>query len=141
MAPAKTSDPLLSTLSQILVRQYMPAFDMLGHALASCPARLWKACVWAAEGIDPDVATFWYLGVHTLFWTDVYMFGDVKKFSPPKPFGKEEFQADFVMPARAYDLGELQAYLAHCRKATVARLGQLDATSAMATTKFRWLPC
>jgi len=111
-------------------RQFGAALDMLDHAMAACPDRLW--------GDSEPQPPFWYLAYHTLFWLDLYLSGEVEGFAPPAPFGLEELDPAGVLPGRAYSREELRAYLAHCRRKCRATIAGLTAERARERLVFRW---
>ncbi len=100
--------------NQMLWRQFGAAIEMLHDALADCPDELWEARLWADQP-DQWVATgfssFWYLGYHTLFWLDLYLYGAEEGFTPPAPFALVEMEANETL-SPTYTRAELLGYLA-----------------------------
>jgi len=92
-----------ATVKESLWNQFGASLDMLENAIVMCPDEQWGQ-------VD-----FWYLAYHTLFWTDLYLFGSVEEFEPPAPYTLDELDPDGVFPDHAYSRDEMRTYLAHCR--------------------------
>jgi uncharacterized damage-inducible protein DinB len=91
----------MESLNRMVWQQFGAAIDMLENAIKACPDALWE-----------NGSKFWYLGFHTLFWTDYYLSDSTpmeKDFTPPAPFTKSDFEYD-RMPERVYEKAELLAY-------------------------------
>jgi len=96
----------MESLNLLLWQQAGAAIDMLENALTACPDNLWRS-----------ESNFWYLGFHTLFWTDYYLSDETpmeKDFMPPAPFAKTDFEID-LMPERTYEKQELLSYCQYVR--------------------------
>lgn len=105
-------------LRTALWQQFGAAIDTLGNAIDACPATLWHEPLWPDRSDPPmpaEVAAFWYVAYHTLFWLDFYVSGSEDGFAPPAPFTLSEFEAG-ALPERPYTPDELRAYLAHGRR-------------------------
>lgn len=118
-----------------LWQQFGAAIDMLDNALFSCPDELWESPMWQEE--PSGFAEFWYIGYHTLFWLDLYLFGAVEGFCPPEPYGLEEIEAG-LLPPRTYTKTELRAYLIHCRTSCQAIIDALTDERAQQRCRFSW---
>jgi hypothetical protein len=123
-------------LSEILWRQFGAAVDMLENALRLCPDELWSARLWGGE--RPELSEFWYVGYHTLFWLDLYLFGSVEGFAPPAPFGLEELDPAGLLPERRYRREELLSYLDHGRRRCRASIDALTDENARRLCKVAW---
>jgi len=120
----------------ILWRQFGAAIDMLEDALRGCPEALWSARLWGGE--RSDLSEFWYVGYHTLFWLDLYLFGSVEGFLPPAPFTLDELDPAGLMPERRYAVEELLSYLDHCRSKCRASIEALTGEKARRLGKVAW---
>jgi DinB superfamily len=104
----------------ILWAQFGAAIDMLDNALVVCPDSLWRQRLWRVPSSDhplpPELAEFWYLAYHALFWLDLYLSGSAEGFAPPAPFTLEELDPAGVVPERPYTKAELRTYLAYARQ-------------------------
>src|SRR5262252_4616370 len=97
----------------ILWKQFGAAIDMLDNALVACPDSLWRLRLWRDpldHPLPPELAEFWYLAYHTLFWLDLYLSGSAEGFAPPAPFTLDELDPDGAVPARPYTREELRTY-------------------------------
>jgi hypothetical protein len=95
------------SINSYIWQQFGAAIDMLENAIIACTPELWN-----------DGSRFWYLGFHTIYWTDYYLSDQTPKesdFMPPAPFTRSEFEYD-AMPDRVYDKEELLQYLAYARQ-------------------------
>src|SRR5690606_39773456 len=73
------------------------AIDTLGDALNACPDELWEGRLWEDkpdQWVAAGFSAFWYLGYHTLFWLDLYLYGAEEGFMPPEPFRSEEHTSE-----------------------------------------------
>lgn len=122
---------------QIVWRQYGAAIDVLGDAIAACPADLWRARLYDDPGARPEYAEVWYRAYHTLFWIDLYLFGAEEGFMPPEPFALIEMEED-DLPDRVYSREALQGYLAFCRRKCRETLLALDDEAANRVCRFAW---
>ena len=96
----------MESLNLLLWQQFGAAIDMLENALTACPDKLWQ-----------NGSNFWYVGFHTLFWTDYYLSDETPKeedFMPPAPFTKTDFDYA-LMPERVYEKHELLTYCQYVR--------------------------
>jgi hypothetical protein len=97
----------MESLNFMVWQQFGAAIDMLENAIKACPATLWQS-----------ESKFWYLGFHTLFWTDYYLSDGTpreKDFAPPAPFTKSDFEEDGRLPERVYGKTELLGYCQYVR--------------------------
>jgi hypothetical protein len=127
-----------ATWKAILWRQFGAALDMFENALRTCPDELWQAPMWGENSDRPDLAQFWYVAYHTLFWVDLYLSGAVEGFVPPAPFTLAELDPAGVLPERPYSQAELQGYLEHCRQKARATIEALTDEKAQRLCNFTW---
>jgi hypothetical protein len=111
---------------------------MLAMALAGCPDRLWRVYLWGEDSERPDLAEFWYIAYHTLFWLDFYLSGSEEGFAPPPPFTLDEFDPAGIVPDPPYTRDQLQAYLEHGRKKCQATIEALTDEQARRRCTFPW---
>jgi hypothetical protein len=129
----------IDTIWKTAVRQqFEAALDMLENTLRACPERLWRARLWGEGSDRPDLAEFWYVLYHTLFWLDLYLSGSVEGFAPPAPFTLEELDPAGLIPARPYTKDELQTYLEHDRARCRATIEALTEAHARKRCTFSW---
>jgi hypothetical protein len=128
----------IPSCSAVLWSQFGAAIDMLDAALRACPDDLWRERLWRHEAARPDLAQFWYIAYHALFWLDLYLSGAVEGFAPPAPFGLEELDPAGLLPVRPYTRDELLTYLAHCRRKSRAALDALTDEKAQQRCQFAW---
>lgn len=119
-----------TTWRTILWQQFGGAIDMLENGIVTCPEELWSD-----RNQRPE---FWYVVYHTLFFLDLYLSGSVEGFAPPRPFTLDELKPD-VMPERVYTKGELQNYLAHCRRKCRAVIAALTDERESERCRFEWI--
>lgn len=100
----------------IIWGQLGAAIDMLDNAIRACPDELWSDPAKPPAWNDRGVVGFWYLVYHTLFFLDLDFSDSPDGFAPPAPFTLDELDPAGLLPDRPYTKGELQSYLAHCRK-------------------------
>ena len=122
----------------VLWQQLGAAIDMLDNALRACPDHLWRARLWN-EPEKPELAEFWYLAYHTLFWLDLYLSGAVEGFVPPAPFTLDELDPAGIVPEPPYTRYVLLAYLDHDRKKCQATIEALTDETAWRRCKFPWV--
>lgn len=126
--------------NQMLWRQFGAAIEMLHDALADCPDGLWEARLWEDQPdqwVAAGFSSFWYLGYHTLFWLDLYLYGAEEGFTPPAPFDLVEMEANETLP-RTYTRAELLGYLAYCRDKCQATINALSSAEAGRLCRFPW---
>ena len=102
-----------------LWQQFGAAIDMLDNAIRACPERLWHGRLWSTASepaLLEDIAAFWYLSYHALFWLDFHLTASEESFAPPPPFTLSELDPAGVIPERAYTREELRSYLLHLRE-------------------------
>jgi hypothetical protein len=111
--------PMDSLWRTMLWKQFGAAIDMLDNALVARPDSLWRQRLWrdpSDQSLPPELAEFWYVAYHALFWLDLYLTGSVEGFAPPAPFTLEELDPAGVVPERPYSRDELRTYLAYARQ-------------------------
>lgn len=129
-----------STLNTELWRQFGASLDMFENAIDKCPDHLWNYNYSTgkdtadAKNIDDIRSTFWYIGLHTLFFTDYYLDMDPDNFKMPEVFGISQEDIDDVMPRKMHSKAELLEYCEHCRKKLRNLLVDMDEAKA----SFRW---
>ena len=126
--------------SEMLLRQFGKALDVLEDGLRSCPDELWETMLWEDEPdqwVAKGFSKFWYLGYHTLFWLDLYLTGAEEGFIPPKPFDLVEMFDDELLP-RTYTREELLWYLGYCRQRCQEAIGPLTTEEAHRMCTFPW---
>jgi enamine deaminase RidA (YjgF/YER057c/UK114 family) len=135
-------DPFWRT---ILWAQFGAAIDMLDNALVACPDSLWRHRLWQVISAEPtdyslpqELAEFWYLAYHTLFWSDLYLSGSAEGFAPPAPFTLEELDPAGVVPSRPYTKDELRSYLAYARQKCHTAFSSLTDERARQPVDFPW---
>jgi hypothetical protein len=122
----------------IIWQQFNAAIDMLGNALVACPDELWNARLWGGKSHEGELAQFWYVAYHSLFWLDLYLTGSVEGFAPPAPFTLAELDPAGLLPERQYTRGELLSYLKHDRHKCQVTLAALTAKQARQRCCFPW---
>jgi len=126
------------TWRKILWQQFGAGIDMFANALRDCPDELWRVHLWGEHSEQPELAEFWYIAYHTLFWLDLYLFGAVEGFTPPAPFNLDELDPAGVVPETPYTRAELQTYLEHCRVKCRETIEGLTDQQAMRQCSFPW---
>ena len=116
---------------QMVWRQLGGAIDMLENAVAACPDGVWRA------GEPPRA--LWYVTFHTLFFLDLYTFGTLEGFAPPRPFTPDELDPAGVYPERVYSRDELGEYLRACRDKCRSAVAALTQEAAARRCEFGWL--
>lgn len=122
----------------ILGRQLGAALDMFEGALRACPDELWEHPMWGERSDRPDLAAFWYVAYHALFWLDLYLYGAVDGFAPPPPFTLDELDPAGIVPSPAYSRETLLGYLAYCRQKCRAILESMTDEQAQRPCRFPW---
>jgi hypothetical protein len=112
-------------------RQFAAAIDMMDHAIAACPDRVWD------DGATPPNLV-WYSAFHAAFFLDLYLSGSVEGFAPPAPFTMSEADPRGVMPERTYTKEELRTYLAHSRAKCRGVMEALTEERARRRHRFPW---
>lgn len=113
-----------------IAAQFGAALDMLENAVRACPEALWED-----RGHEPEV---WYLVYHTLFWLELYFYGQEEGFAPPAPFTLDELDPAGILPERVYSKDELLGYLDHGRERLDATLTGLTEARARQRCRFGW---
>lgn len=112
--------------------QYGAALDTLEDAINLCPDHLWAAALWK-DAEDARYGQFWFIVYHTLFWTDLYIFGSYPDFVPPPPFKRG------VLPEIPYTKAQICQYLDECRGKCQATIEGLTDEQAHRLCKFNWI--
>jgi hypothetical protein len=113
--------------------QFLAAVETLDTAVAACPEEVWSA------GQTPGTAP-WYLAFHTAFWLDYYLSEPPEEsFTPPPPFGREEFDPEGVMPPRVYSREEIRTYIAYSRQKAQARFQNIPNGELSRRFKSGWM--
>ncbi len=124
-----------------LWRQFGAAIDTLDDAIRACPENLWRGTLWTPTW-DADLtfknSEFWNVCHHTLFWTDLYLFGTGDGFAPPAPFTTEELDPNGKLPERVYAKHELRTYLQYVRETCQRTLIALTDDEARRPCMFPW---
>jgi hypothetical protein len=118
--------------------QFAAAIDMLENAIQACQDELWRVRLWGEHSTRPELAEFWYIAYHTLFWLDLYLSGSVDGFIPPAPFTLDELDPAGLVPERPYTREELLMYLEHARSKCQATIETLTDEQAKLQCKFPW---
>jgi len=124
----------------MLWRQFGAAIDTLGDTLRACPDELWEGRLWEDkpdQWVAAGFSAFWYLGYHTLFWLDLYLYGAEEGFMPPEPFDLVEMEAGETLP-RTYSREELLGYLDYCRQKCRETILALSPEEAKRMCRFPW---
>jgi len=124
----------------MLWRQFGAAIATLGDALRACPDELWEGRLWEDkpdQWVAAGFSAFWYLGYHTLFWLDLYLYGAEEGFMPPEPFDLVEMEAGETLP-RTYSREELLGYLDYCRQKCRETILALSPEEAKRMCRFPW---
>jgi hypothetical protein len=127
-----------SILKTSIWQQFGAAIDYLADTMSACPDSLWRASLWQTGDKPLELAQFWYITYHTLFWLDCYLIGTEEGFLPPEPFMLIEQDEFGPLPERAYAKVELQAYLADCRAKCQATIEALTDEQAQRRCQFGW---
>jgi hypothetical protein len=121
---------MIPTLVESIRQQFGAAISMLENAIRACPDDLWSD---QSKGHD-----YWYRVYHTLFWLDLYLYGSIEGFEPPKPFGLEELDPAGLIPDRVYTKTEMLDYLEHNRGKLQSILDSLNEEEADSRCAFGW---
>lgn len=120
-----------------LSHQFGAAIEMLDSAIRACPDELWRLPLWGMHSPRTELAEFWYIAYHALFWLDLYLTGSAEGFAPPPPFTLSEIGWG-LMPDRTYTREELLAYLEHCRRKCTATIEGMSEQQARRLCRFPW---
>ncbi len=123
--------------SSAVSRQLDAVLTMLARSLRACPDSQWEERLWDDPSM-PGLSAFWYLAYHTLFWTDLYLGGQLEGFAPPAPFTLAELDPAGLLPERVYTRAELLDYLEHCRAKARQSAAGLTAERAARICRFGW---
>lgn len=128
-------------LKKAIWRQFGAAIEYLATTVRDCPDELWHAPLWRTPNMPPEMAQFWYVTYHSLFWLDLYLTGTEDGFIPPAPFLLIEQYRDGPIPERAYTKAELQDYLEGCRQRCWTTIESLTDEAAQRWCVFSWGEC
>jgi hypothetical protein len=130
-----------TNLKTSLWQQFGASIDYLADTINACPDELWRASLWDAQDKPPELAQFWYVAYHTLFWLHLYLTGAEEGFLPPAPFSLIEQDEYGPIPERVYTKAELQAYLKEGRQKCKATIETLTDQAAQRHCQFGWGGC
>jgi len=125
------------TWKTIIWQQFGAAIDMLDNTLLACPDELWRARLYDEHTVQPELAEFWYIAYHALFWLDFYLSESAEEFAPPAPFTLSELETG-LLPERAYAKAELQTYVEYGRNKLRTRLETLADEMAPQRCRLDW---
>src|SRR5687768_6677300 len=118
-----------STLRSVLWQQAGAAIDALGNAIRLCPDDLWN---------DRARMPFWYTAYHTLFFLDIYTYGNEAGFTLQPPFTLDERELK-QLPETPYTKDQLLEYLSAARERCRNAITSLTDERAAAVSTFEWL--
>jgi hypothetical protein len=130
-----------ANLKTSIWEQFGASIHYLADTMNACPDHLWQAPLWQTPNHPAEMAQFWYVAYHSLFWLDLYLTGAEEGFLPPSPFTLIEQYDDGPVPERVYTKAELQAYLNDCRKRCKATIDSLTDEMAERHCEFGWGEC
>jgi len=120
-------------IKKVIIDQYGAALEMLRQAITKCPAARWN---------DPQARKkFWQVAYHTLFYTHLYLHGDLKVFKPwakhRQDYHRLESSPDQAEVAEPYSREEVLEFFELCWQTVVDRVSSLDLEAG---SGFDWLP-
>jgi hypothetical protein len=113
-------------------QQFGAAIDTLEDALNLCPDHLWTGQLWH-DPEDERYGQFWFIAYHTLFWTDLYLYGSYEDFAPPAPFVRGK------LPETPYTKEQIRTYFEYCRRKCQATIEGLTDEQAYRRCTFNWI--
>lgn len=122
-------------------QQFGASIDFLAQTINACPDTLWRAPLWRTPNKPPELAQFWYVAYHTLFWLDLYLTGTEEGYLPPVPFTLIEQDDEGPIPERTYTKDDLLAFLKDCRQRCQDTIEALTEESARRQCVFGWGEC
>lgn len=125
---------------EIVWDQFGASIDMLENAVTACPEAVWADPSEAPHWKERDVAGFWYVVYHTLFWLDRYLTDPPTDFVPRQPFTLDELDPAGILPDRVYTKDEMLAYLRECREKCHATIANMSDEEASQPCGLDWLP-
>lgn len=128
-------------LKTSLWQQFGAVIHYLDDTMNACPDEFWTAPLWQTPNHPPELAQFWYISYHSLFWLDLYLTGTEEGFVPPAPFTLIEQYDDGPLPERVYTKDELRAYLVGCRQRCKETIDSLTDEMAQRHCVFGWGEC
>jgi hypothetical protein len=123
----------------IIERQFAAAIQMIRMAIRECPADLWDD--------HTDGSPFWHLAYHALFYIDLYLSENVKKFKPREyhtdkahflPGDYKEFGGIVNTPAKAFTQDQMLDYADHCLNKCSDTFAKLTNKQALERCGFWW---
>jgi len=127
-----------TNLKTSLWQQFGASIDYLAETIEACPEELWQAPLWKTLDKPPELAQFWYVTYHALFWLHLYLTGTEEGFLPPAPFTLIEQDEYGPIPERVYTKTELLNYLKEGREKCQATIEGLTAEMAQRRCAFGW---
>ncbi|HVU13932.1 MAG TPA: DinB family protein [Phototrophicaceae bacterium] len=128
-------------LKESIWQQFGASIDFLDATIHACPDSLWTASLWQTHNYAPELAQFWYVSYHTLFWLDLYLTGTEEGFLPPAQFLLIDQWDGGPIPERVYTKAELLAYLADCRQKCQTTIEALTDETIQRHCVFGWGEC
>lgn len=119
-----------------LWQQFGAAIDTLDDAMHSCPDEHWQSPLWPPPDDFPGGSDFWYIGYHTIFWLDCYLYGTTEGFAPPPPYTLSEYDPAGLLPDRVYTKNEMHEYLQYCRQKCQSAILSLSDEGAERITRY-----
>ncbi|WAH36104.1 DinB family protein [Alicyclobacillus dauci] len=120
--------------------QFGASIDMLENAVLACPEGVWSASSEKPRWKERDVAGFWYVVYHTLFWLDRYLTNPPTDFIPRAPFTLDELDPAGILPERVYSKDEMLQYLQECREKCHDTIMSLNDEDVREPCGLDWLP-
>ncbi|MEO8607559.1 MAG: DinB family protein [Chloroflexota bacterium] len=130
-----------TTLKTSIWGEFGAAIDYLADTVNACPDELWRAPLWKTPDKPAELAQFWYVAYHTLFWLHLYLTGTEDGFLPPAPFTLIEQDEYGPIPERVYTKAELLVYLKEGRQKCRATIAAMTDETAHRHCQFSWGEC
>lgn len=127
-----------ANLKTSIWRQFGAAIDYLADTISACPDLLWQRGLWDTHQKSAELAQFWYVAYHTLFWLDLYLTGTEDGYLPPAPFTLIEQNDEGPLPERVYTKAELLAFLKESRARCKVTIDSLTDEMAARRCLFGW---
>ena len=124
-----------------LWQQFGAAIDYLDVTMNACPDELWRAPLWQTTDKPAELAQFWYVSYHTLFWLHLYLTGEEEGLLPPPSFSLPDQSEDGPLPEQVYTKAELQAFLDDGRSKCKAVIQSLTDEMSQHHLVFEWGEC
>jgi len=120
--------------------QFGASTDMLENAVVTCPEDVWSEPLEKLQWQERNVAGFWYVVYHTLFWLDFYLTDPPTDFVPRPPFTLDELDPTGMLPERVYTKDEMLQYLHECRRKCHDTIMSMNDKEAREPCGLDWLP-